>query len=197
MEELPKYIRDRNGILPLSVSATKQVFRAKLRQKWRERWTTSPRYERLKDVTEDFPLSNFRRITKNCTRAQFSLLLQLRSGHIQLNKHLHRIGKTERPICPNCNAAIETVEHFLLNCPTFNDERDDNMRQLGDRSYGTLFETQDGIRAVLGYVNDTKRLKEYFGDVSPTNLNEPQDDDPLQAEHNWIIDEEDLDFHVE
>jgi hypothetical protein len=67
------------------------------------------------------------------------------------------------------------------------------MRMLPDRSYETLYETMEGISAILGYVNDTKRLSNFFGDVSPTNLNEPQDDPP--PDHNWIIDEDEIDFY--
>ncbi|KAF8592274.1 hypothetical protein K439DRAFT_396841 [Ramaria rubella] len=31
-----------------------------------------------------------------------SLLLQLRTRHIPLNSHLHRIGKYQTPKCPHC-----------------------------------------------------------------------------------------------
>jgi ribonuclease HI len=195
LDDLPKYIQKRNGILPLSISALKQTHRATLRMRWIEKWEDSPRYKRLKEYTEDILLSNFRRITGKCSRAQLSLLLQLRSGHIQLNKHLHRIGKAERPKCMNCNAPSEGVEHFLLDCPTFEDERHDNMRTLKDRSFNTLFETRDGVKAVLGFVNNTQRLRSYFGDVSPVNLSETDDNDARLPVHDWLIEEEENELY--
>ena len=48
---------------------------------------------------------------------------RLRMGYTTLNKHLHRIGKTDTPFCPNCHQIEETIEHFLLECPKYIHER--------------------------------------------------------------------------
>ncbi|KAF8231877.1 hypothetical protein L208DRAFT_1466842 [Tricholoma matsutake] len=50
-------------------------------------------------------------------RKHTSLLLQLRTGHIPLNKHLHWIQKAELPTCPCCHHHDETVAHYVLHCP--------------------------------------------------------------------------------
>ncbi|KAJ6619982.1 hypothetical protein B0H10DRAFT_1675107, partial [Mycena sp. CBHHK59/15] len=44
-------------------------------------------------------------------------LIQLRTTHCTINKHLHHIGKVESPVCPCCHLADETVQHYLLECP--------------------------------------------------------------------------------
>ncbi|KAF9007851.1 hypothetical protein BDQ17DRAFT_1178234, partial [Cyathus striatus] len=49
---------------------------------------------------------------------------QLVTGHIALNKHLHRIGKVASPMCTKCNTnSPESVDHFLLRCPAFANQR--------------------------------------------------------------------------
>ncbi|THU84165.1 hypothetical protein K435DRAFT_688099 [Dendrothele bispora CBS 962.96] len=45
------------------------------------------------------------------------MLIQLRTGHIQLYYHLHRTQQTDSPTCPCCNQHQETVIHFLLYAP--------------------------------------------------------------------------------
>ncbi|KAJ7158439.1 hypothetical protein C8R46DRAFT_836987, partial [Mycena filopes] len=58
-------------------------------------------------------------------------LLQLRTGHIPLAKHLHKIQKAESPVCPCCRQADESVEHYLVHCPAHNDARRELYRTGG------------------------------------------------------------------
>ena len=48
---------------------------------------------------------------------------QMRMGHSTLNYDLHRFGTHVQPSCPSCEGQDETVEHFLLFCPSFAAER--------------------------------------------------------------------------
>jgi len=63
------------------------------------------------------PLSRFRKITQNLLQVQVSLLVQLKMGHVPLQKHLHRIGKVNSPKCPVCHMRDKTVHHYLIACP--------------------------------------------------------------------------------
>ena len=49
-------------------------------------------------------------------------LFRLRTGHCALRLHLPRIGKSYTPLCQNC-IMEETVAHFILHCPVYNQER--------------------------------------------------------------------------
>ena len=40
----------------------------------------------------------------------------LLTGHLNLRKHLHRIGKVNDDICRLCNDEEEKAEHLLCNC---------------------------------------------------------------------------------
>ncbi|KAF8592098.1 hypothetical protein K439DRAFT_1325598 [Ramaria rubella] len=52
------------------------------------------------------------------SRSQASLLIQLCTGHVTLNKHLATIGAIESPTCPSCKWQDESVHHYLLQCPS-------------------------------------------------------------------------------
>ncbi|KAF8960577.1 hypothetical protein BDZ97DRAFT_1595774, partial [Flammula alnicola] len=64
-------------------------------------------------------------------------LLQLRSGHIPLNAHLNRFKCVETNKCQAClpedgsNPAVETVIHYLFECPAYEEEWFDLDRALG------------------------------------------------------------------
>ncbi|KAJ7101792.1 hypothetical protein C8R44DRAFT_583141, partial [Mycena epipterygia] len=61
-------------------------------------------------------------------------LLQLRTGHCPLAKHLFRIKKSDSPICPCCRQADETVTHYLLHCTAHADARRELVRAGGPRT---------------------------------------------------------------
>ena len=124
-DRLPAYLAKRRNGLPASLSAMKQVHNATLRQKWKETWMESPRYEKYVDLYEDdHSFAAFRWATRGATRNQTSLLVQLHTGHAPLNKHLHRLSRADTDICGSCREHIESVAHYLLECRGYEDERD-------------------------------------------------------------------------
>jgi hypothetical protein len=56
-------------------------------------------------------------------------------------------------------------------------ERADHFRSLKSLELNELLETREGVKATLGFINDTKRLKQYFGDVSPSDLERMDDEE--------------------
>ena len=56
-------------------------------------------------------------------RKMDSLIFRLRIGHVGVNKHLHRIKKSDTERCSFCGD-VETVEHFLLDCDEYYDQRE-------------------------------------------------------------------------
>ncbi|KIK81533.1 hypothetical protein PAXRUDRAFT_44789, partial [Paxillus rubicundulus Ve08.2h10] len=48
-----------------------------------------------------------------------AIIFQLQTGHVPLNKHLHRIAHAESPKCPGCHTRDETILHYLLECPAY------------------------------------------------------------------------------
>ncbi|KAJ3874759.1 hypothetical protein F5051DRAFT_314507, partial [Lentinula edodes] len=102
-------------------------------------------------------------------RKQTSILFQLRTGHVPLNSHLHRIGKADSPNCPHCNAAgranIETVKHYITECPAYRKERFRLRQKLGrqTRSLRHLLSDKKCTPHLLRYIGGTKRFEKVFG----------------------------------
>lgn len=55
---------------------------------------------------------------------------QLRTGHNCLHKYLARFHVIDSPTCA-CGLAHETVQHFLLICPQYDQERDRLRQKVG------------------------------------------------------------------
>ncbi|KAF8966739.1 hypothetical protein BDZ97DRAFT_1657193, partial [Flammula alnicola] len=133
----------------------------------------SPRRARMEQIDQEFPFNKFRKIQSTLTRSQSSLLMQLRSGHIPLNAHLFRLKRVATDKCQACitrqgTPAVETVPHYLFECPAYGEERHDLDQTLGrhSRDLAAIMSNRKGIQEILKYVSRTKRLKETFGDVA-------------------------------
>ena len=72
-----------------SVTATHQCFRASLQDLWRTRWITSLQHTWMATIDDTLLTKNFYKSITGFTRAQTSLITQLCTTHILLNKHLY------------------------------------------------------------------------------------------------------------
>lgn len=88
--------------LPHSKSALKQQRYDQLKNEGRTIMLDSPRYPLLKKIDDGTPSNRFQKLIAGLPRNQASLLMQLRTGHAPLNKHLHRIKSADSPLCPAC-----------------------------------------------------------------------------------------------
>jgi hypothetical protein len=112
-------------------------------------------------------MKQFTNSRDSLTRAQASLLFQLRTGHIPLNKYLHRIKRAETDKCPSCvqltgQPAVETVKHLLFECPAYIPQRHTLETKLGrnSRDLKSIFQNTDHTKALMRYVAHTGRLKQ-------------------------------------
>ena len=158
---LPPFLRKR---LPASVSALRQSFMASLLKTWKRCWKSSPRYAPLRAIDKSAPSKKFLGLIKGLDRRQASLLTQLRTGHIGLNRHLFRIRKVESPVCPHCRGlTVETVRHVLLDCLFYVRER--HILQLKLRrnasSIPFLLSSPVAVKHLLTFIHSTGRFKEY------------------------------------
>lgn len=82
------------------------------------------------------------------SRDLFSLILQLRTGYCSLNDYRHKLNHTESPEC-ECGD-IETVQHFLLDCPLYDDQR----QHLKKNLFFQLGVNYLDLPLLLGYDNN-------------------------------------------
>ena len=83
--------------LPHSKTTCKTNLAKQLKEDARLLFQKSPRYNRINVLDPKAPSSNCSELTAGLTGRQ-SILMQLRTGHAQLNRHLHNIGATATPM---------------------------------------------------------------------------------------------------
>jgi ribonuclease HI len=160
---LPPLLRKR---LPLSISALRQDNIDKLKKCWERRWKNSERESLLRSIDSSAPSKKYLRLISGLDRRQASILFQLRSGHIGLNHHLFRIHRSETPSCPHCRSiTVETVKHYLMDCPFYARERHELQRKLRRNagSLSFLLSSPDAVLPLLKFVHATGRFKSFFG----------------------------------
>ncbi|KIJ11283.1 hypothetical protein PAXINDRAFT_28208, partial [Paxillus involutus ATCC 200175] len=101
-------------------------------------------------------------------RHHASILIWLRTKHISLNAHLHRITKAESPDCPHCPGMKEDVPHFILKCPQYTREQQILTRHLRRQAHQLphLLSHSKAIPHLMNYIDGTGRLKATFGEVA-------------------------------
>ena len=90
--------------------------------------------------------------------AKIAQLLQ--TGHCGLNSYLYRFGKKNSSYC-QCGYGKETVEHFLLECRNYREQRKKLRREAGAGKMRTarLLGDQKLIKYTLEYIQATGRLE--------------------------------------
>ncbi|THU94332.1 hypothetical protein K435DRAFT_600149, partial [Dendrothele bispora CBS 962.96] len=117
--EIPKELKElaKRG----SLSALRQREKERIAKEWETGFTESPRYKKLKELDSKGFKSKFYDLSKDLYKNQTTTLIQLRTGHIQLNAHLNKIKKSPTENCRNCETKgltrKEDVKHLLYNCP--------------------------------------------------------------------------------
>ena len=87
-------------------------------------------------------------------------ITRLCTGHCHLNEYLYRCNKIEPPKC-ECGAEKETVEHYLLNCELYDEERDVLRRRVGAQGMrpSILLGDSQTIQDTMDYIEKTGRFK--------------------------------------
>jgi len=160
-KDLPKPLRQS---LPHSKPAIKRAFFQKLQKRAEKFWQRSPRHQRAKRIDDSLPSNKFLELTKELTRRQASLVLQLRTGHVPLNRHLYRINRAESALCPACELEDETVHHYLMTCPARWKQRRPLERALGRAatSISKLLSLPKALPHLFRYIQNTERLTNNF-----------------------------------
>ena len=94
---------------------------------------TQTRWNSNRHAHTDLILGNhhkktLRILTNNLNnRTRYRTGICIITGHIGLNKHLHRINRSDTPNCPNCIDTEETVAHYIGQCPAYSRMRGDTL----------------------------------------------------------------------
>jgi len=93
-------------------------------------------------------------------RSTATTIAQLRTGHCGLNHYLHRFGKTTSPYC-ECGYGKETVEHYLLECRKYKEQRKRLRKDVGTgkMKVGILLGDPTKIKHTMKFIKETERLE--------------------------------------
>ncbi|PPR07816.1 hypothetical protein CVT24_002896 [Panaeolus cyanescens] len=151
--------------IPMSRAAMRQKLMKRVTEKRRDEWRASSRYEKINGYDQTLPSRTFSKLTTKMKRKQASIIFQMRTGHIQLKKHLARIGKADSPICEKCHRKDETVYHYLMECRGHEIARRKHFGYMGrnNSTMTKLLSDPAHLPKLFRYLNDTGRFTQNFG----------------------------------
>jgi ribonuclease HI len=153
--------------LPMSRSAARKTYKAKTKIILDKQIRTLRQMMKIRSLDHRFKPATFEKTTNRLPRQNKSILIQLRTGHIGLAKHLHRIKKAASPICPGCRAHTETVMHYLLHCMKYRVQRQALHRDLGRKASEIryLLTEEKALPALFRFIAATRRFHKTHGNL--------------------------------
>ena len=104
-------------------SSLQQAISSITKTKWDNYWSQNTSASHLRRILSKPSSKPGPKLYNSITnRASCTTLAQLRTGHCGLNKYLHRFKLANSAFC-ECGYGKETVEHFLLECRSYKEER--------------------------------------------------------------------------
>ncbi|MBW0469256.1 hypothetical protein O181_008971 [Austropuccinia psidii MF-1] len=90
---------------------------------------------------------------------------QLQTGHVPLNNYLHRIKRTNPPLCQHCNKQ-ETPIHYLVKFPNFKNQQKQfikevtrNQLKLNPKSLKSILDSPLSYPLLAQYITETKKFQ--------------------------------------
>ena len=173
-KHLPAYLRKPLLINP---AALKRTHSDVLKKRWKDDWSTSARGKKALQTDSSTPSVKFLKTISNTnlSRNAASRIAQFRLRHIPLNGYLYRFKRTDKANCPACGADVESIAHYLLNCPMYAYERWALARQVKKMRKSMTVETLLGepelAVPLAKYIDSTGRFKVKEGEQTNTTNN--------------------------
>ncbi|KAI0714108.1 hypothetical protein C8Q72DRAFT_790234 [Fomitopsis betulina] len=114
------------------------------------------------------PSKAYHNLAERLPRHQASILIQLCTEHVLLQKYLHRIKKTDSPICEQCGLAPEMVYHYLCKCPAYEEQREKLDGDAGKAAMQlrTLLNTPRMMKHLFRYIHSTRWFHATYSDLA-------------------------------
>jgi hypothetical protein len=165
--------------LPSSIAALKAAHKKLTAVSWKAAWSSSRRAHHQSKFDKSPPGARVLKLYQGLPRRSCSILTQLCTGFVGLNKYLTAIGAVDSPLCPKCHVP-ESVEHFLLHCCHFVEERHSLRLALGHScqrlTLSSAIAAHKNITPLLRYVHATERFPmfiDYYDDTKSTLRAQP------------------------
>jgi hypothetical protein len=104
-----------------------KIFQQRLDSQYQQVWggkiKSSSRFQMLSRLKENFEMSPYLKTIENVEIRNTFTRLRLDMNKLEICQGRHKNISREQRTCPNCRTNTETVQHFLLDCPTFSENR--------------------------------------------------------------------------
>jgi hypothetical protein len=151
--------------VPVSLTTCKRQVNTMILERWKDAWRVATPGRGLREIDDSPPSLILRSpYLSSVSRADTSLLSQLRTDFSALNSHRYRCRLTPSPACDACGAAKETRAHYLLHCPAWEHLRPPLQHAsyaagiLGAVDVRTLLNHPKLLKSVIHFINQTRRF---------------------------------------
>ena len=143
-------------------SARIRVIKEMARKQWDKEWNENSKTAKaLRRITKRKGAKTGPKLYNEIPgRDTVAKIVQLRTGHCGLNHYLHRFGKRNSPYC-ECGMGKETVEHYLLECRRYKEQRKKMIKDIGKGRLNIerLLGQPQTIKYTIEFIRNTKRLE--------------------------------------
>ena len=126
--------------------------------RWKTSWDKRKDCRKTKEVI-DWVSPRLSNRLLSLHRPQLHSLMQVITGHCNLQKHKVTTGRATQPCCPKCGTEDETPDHHVERCQTYQDVR---AKCFGKQniSIKTIL-TNSNVKSLARYLSEAGRLTEY------------------------------------
>ena len=145
---------------PPQKSCSAQDIKAKAKVQWQKTWEAGATARHLRRIlAREGAEAGPKLYNEIPNRESASTLVQLRTGHCRLNKYLYRMGKKDSAMY-ECEQGEETVEHYLLECPKYREQRRELRKEVGIEKMN--------VAGLLGGHKIYQHTRKYVGETGRT-----------------------------
>jgi ribonuclease HI len=117
-------------------AAVRRRHREEAKEAWRLAWVKEKTGRPTKRLIE-VPTKKVLQYWTGLRKATTSIMIQLRTGRVGLAAYLAKINRADTPRCA-CDLGNQTIDHVLLECPQYQEERSQMRRALFEKGVSMI-----------------------------------------------------------
>jgi hypothetical protein len=164
-QDTPEQSR-RNAVHKSHIQDAQKAMAEEEWEKWKRRWKQETKGYHLRRIAKE-PDGEACLVHAGRAKAHSALLTQLRTGKIGFNEFLfkRKVPGIQSKKCA-CDQGEMSVRHILLSCPQWEEEREEELRDMR-RDLKEILGTKHGATAAIRLILRTGLLKQFKATAQP------------------------------